>query len=657
MRTRTILSVIALSSAPHLASAQLGAHPLPPAPLATAPAPTPFALPSSTPAPEPAVPAVELARHRMHVTMEGGFAVVAEELTLGVSSQQRFAHVTELAVPASAELVALEACQAGACRAGTAVTLADEVFDSAQYGFRTAGNAPLVLAEREGERLLVRVAGLEVGTATIRVVWSTTTERIGGRERVRMPARDDAPELVLASPSLEHLAIDGDPTLTNAPRGRAFDLLGTVPDGAPTLEVGSITDYGRGFVRVSAPHVPPGARPVVILLDASPSARHDVEAMDAALAMLLEETPDGSSVRVIAFARRARTIAEGDVATLRRDGVHVPGDLGPSTSLRAALTTLGPVPDGATLVWLSDGATGPSGGEADARAELARLGVREHVVAPTNAQRIGNVDLVGDPWAARARLASSFAETVEETIGDRVVRVVAGESVLVSLRSIDDVPSTAIATRVPLIASGPVIRASLGWVTPRTLLTLDPRDRHAANKTARGLLGIFIGGGGLEAPTHGFRRIGCGCGVTYTYGGVSREAYARMMARLRAPVSACFAEARDGDPSFEARATFVLTMQGDELAAAHVETSDPELRACLLATLDHLVIPASEGSSDWVTVLRYPFVTSPVDAHVDVTPLAVDTAVSIDRAFADEPSVPPMSLLGSIAEPGSSLTR
>ena len=555
-------------------------------------------------------------------------------------------------MPARSQLVALEACQAGTCRDGAAVTNATRVFESAQYGARTTGGAPLALAQRDGDRVTVRVAGLETGTATIRVVWSTPTERIGGQERTRMPARTDSAEIVLVSPSLEDLAIDGDPSLTETPLLRAFDLVGTAPVGAPRLEVGRLTELGRGFVRVTESHVPAPARPVVILVDASPSALRNVEAMEAALAMLLEETPDGSSVRVIAFARRARTIAEGDVAALRRDGVRVPGDLGPSTSLRAALASLEDVPEGATLVWLSDGAASPNEAEREA---LARLGVREHVVASTGSQQVGNVDPVGDPWAARARLAASFAEAIETTIGERVVRVLAGGSVLLSVRSVDDVPSTAVASRVPLIVSGPVIRASLGWVTPEALLTLDPRDRHAANKTGRGLFGVFVGGGGLEGSRRPSIRI-CVCGGTDGRGSVSRESYARMMANLRAPVSACFARARDGDPRYEARATFELALRGNELAAAHVETEDPELRTCLLETLDDLVIPPAEGPQDGTTVIRYPFVSRASDTRVEEAPLSLDTAEIIDGAFASEPSVPPMSLVEDIAETDSSTT-
>lgn len=652
----TMTALFALASVMPVSaqSTQLGARPMPIARPATSAPETPFTLPSSAP---PPAPDVALARHRMHVTMDGGFAVVAEELTLDVARTPQLAHTSYLAVPAMSELVALEACQGGACRDGSAVPEASAVFTAAQRGHRTPGDAPFVLAERDGERIVVRVAGLEAGTATIRVVWSAATERFGGRERLRLPARREAPELTLASATLDALSIDGEAERSELPEGRPFDLIGTVRANAPTLEIARVDETGAGFVRVSAPPVAPRARPIVILFDASPSARRHLEAMEAALAMLLDEAPDGSTATVIAYARRARTIAVGDVASLRRNGVRMPTDLGPSTSLASALSQIDSLPSDATVVWLTDGAAGASAGEAEARDELTRRGVRAQVVDDRDGIRFGAIDPFGDPWSARARLAALFSTPTDIDIGHRLVRVTPGAAILVPLRSAEHVPATAVASTVPAIAARPLVLASLGDSPPRALLTLDPRDRHAANKAGRGRLGVFVAGGGLPGSGRYGRIIVCHCGGYDPAGHASREALRRMMDSLRAPVRACFADARRGDPRYEARATFVLGLRGDELVDSQIETDDPSLHDCLTNALDSLIVPSTDGRSESLTVLRYPFVTRAVDTHEQSTPLDRETASRIDTTFADEPSVPPMSLLAGIGQADSSASR
>jgi hypothetical protein len=594
---------------------------------------------------------VEVSRHRLHATLEGGFAVVAEELVLETEGTVHRAPTTiTLRVPSSAELVAIEACQGGQCRRGSDVHDADEVFAEAQYGYRTPGTPPLVIAERDTTRITLRVAGLEEGRAEVRVLWSAPTERLGGLERLRMPARETDAEVTLVSRSLDGLSIDRDPSLVRSPIGRAYDLVGQSDARARRVEVGRIDGTGAGWVRAVAPSSPGSPRHVAILLDASPSMHEHEAERAAALESLLDVVPAGSRVSIVAFARRARLLADGPIESLRAQELTIPTDLGPSTSLAAALQTLEGVEGSgeATLLWLGDGGLAWGTRERRAREELASRGGRvittdEHATTAVSSISVAPSD---DPLGARARLSALFLPTMDIDVGDRVLRVPAGEARLVWLRDVGPARALAARSNVPAEAASPLVRAGLGWHRPRTLITLDPRDRHAANKTARGELGIFVAGGGIEGAGPRARIIVCRCGWGDGYGprgDISREMIHRMMRSVRPAVTACFAHARRGDPRYESRATYVLGFEGDELAHANVETDDPALRECMLAALDHLVVPELPAGETARTILRYPFVTQPYEAAAAL-PIDGALAASLDAAFASEPTVPPLSL-------------
>lgn len=614
-----------------------------------------FAIEASAQAPVEAEEAwVEVTRHRLHATLEGGFAVVAEELVLETEGTvHRRPTTITLRVPSSAELVAIEACQRGRCRRGSEVHDADEIFAHAQYGYRTPGTPPLVIAQRDGTQgdgtgLALRIAGLDEGTAEVRVLWSAPTERLGGLERLRMPARETDAEVTLASASLEGLSIDGDASLVRAPSGRAYDLVGRSDARAPRVEVGTVDGTGAGWARAVAPTLPVAARHVAILLDASPSMREHEAERAATLASLIDVVPAGSRVSIVAFARRARLLADGPIESLRAQELAIPTDLGPSTSLAAALETLEGVEGTgeATLLWLGDGGLAWGTRERRARDELASRGGRvittdEHAITAVPSIAVAPAE---DPLGARARLSALFSPTLDIDVGDRVLRVPAGEARLVWLRDVGPARALAARSNVPAEAAAPLVRAGLGWHRPRTLITLDPRDRHAANKTARGELGIFVAGGGLEGGRLGPRVRVCQCWGYHVHGGISRGMIGRMMTSVRPAVTACFASARQGDPRFETRATYVLGFEGDELAHADVETDDPALRECMLAALDHLVVPELPAGETARTILRYPFVTRAIEAPAP-SPIDAALAASLDATFTTEPTVPPLSLL------------
>jgi hypothetical protein len=597
---------------------------------------------------------VELARHRLHATLEGGFAVVAEELVLETEGTVHHRPTTiMLRVPSSAELVAIEACQGGQCRSGSDVHDADEIFAHAQYGHRTPGTPPLVIAQRHGMQgdgtgLVLRIAGLDEGTAEVRVLWSAPTERLEGLERLHMPARETEAEVTLASTSLDTLSVDGDPSLERTPIGRAYDLVGRSDLQAPSVEVGAIDARGAGWIRAVAPSMPAAPRHVAILLDVSPSARELAGEFLRALSSLLDVVPAGSRVSILAFARRARLLADGPIESLRGQALAIPTDLGPSTSLAAALETLDCVEGAreATLLWLGDG--GLAWGTRERRAGDALVARGGHVIVTGEHPSTVSSVIVApseDPLGTHARLSALFAPMVDIDIGDRVLRVPAGEASLVWLRDVGPSRSLASRSNVPPEAAAPLVRAGLGWPRARVLITLDPRDRYAANKTARGELGIFVAGGGLEGGQGRPSIRVCHCGWGYTpRGGISRGMIHRMMRSVRPAVTACFASARQGDPSYDARATYVLGFEGDELAHADVETDDPALRECMLAALDHLVVPELPAGETARTIFRYPFVTHAIEAPAP-SPIDAVLAASLDRTFTTEPTVPPLSLL------------
>ena len=602
-------------------------------------------------APLPEESWVEVARHRLHATLEGGFAVVAEELVLDTEGAgQRMAARITLRVPSSAELVAIQACQGGQCRLGTDVDGADEVFAQAQYGFRAPGTPPLVIAERDTTRIVLRIAGLDEGRAEVRVLWSAPTETLGGLERLRMPARESGAEVTLASASLEALSIDGDPSLVRTPIGRAYDLVGRSVVTAPYVERGGLDASGAGWVRAVAPFAPGRAQHVAILLDVSPSARELDGELGPALVSLLEAVPDGSRVSVVAFARHARVLADEPVEALRARVIHRPTDLGVSTSLAAALEVLDTIEGAreASVLWLGDGGLAWGERERRTRDYLRTRGGRLITTEPDALSPLPTVRVapVLDALGARATLASLFVPVLDVGVGDRVLHVPAGGARLLWLRDLSRVRATP--TRVPAEAVSPVARAALGLYRPRTLITLDPRDRHAANKVARGELGIFLAGGGIGGTGLRARIRVCHCGWdgAFVRGAIAREMIHRMMRSVRPAVTACFAHARRGDPQYEARATYVLGFEGDELAHADVETDDPALRECMLAALDHLVVPELPAGETARTMLRYPFV---VEAHEAPAALPIDGALaaSLDATFTSEPTVPPLSLLAA----------
>ncbi len=607
--------------------------------------------------------AQDVTRHRLHARIDDGVALVVEELTLRDASAEPTQRGLSLDLPEGAALIGLEACGVSSCRTGRPVADGRQVFDAALHFPEGGVDAPLAFAHQLERGIAIRIAGRLDG-ARVRVAWSARTEVLDGLERLTVPARDEELEVELASASLHELGVDRDLASRRVDAGAVFELSGRVAATAPELRAGVAADGARrqGWARLVVPSQPARSRPVAILLDVSPTALLEEDALRRTLELLLGAVPAGSSTYLVAFARHARVIAAGPVEELRSRALELPTDLGPSTSAiaaRDALASLG-LPAHATLVWLGDGGLSWGAAEDAAVRELRGTGMQVVSYAAGTPARLGATIVISptadpatsgtEPRHAREVLGGLFAEAFRGTIGGITLEARAGQARWVALgpHEMSGVHVAAVSRTIPQEALAPLVAAALSSTTPYVeLLTLDPRDRGAARKVLDGRIAFFHGGAGLPVPTWTRRRPSlrvCRCGIG-TYGGVGRETLRRMIRRTVLPrVRACFAQERAGRPSWEGRATLVLGLEGPEVAYAEVETESPALRACVLGAVDHLVVPAAAGRHDARTLIRYPFFSQP-EASRAPEPLRAPTLTALDAAFGSEPTAPPLALL------------
>lgn len=592
---------------------------------------------------------VVVSRHRLHATLEDGIALVFEELTPGPAFDDGSAISLEL--PEGAVLVSLEACAAHTCAPGLPFTDGSSVFDAARYVPLARGAAPLVLASQHGSTVTLRVARLERGRTVIRLGWSAETTTRGGRERLRVPAREEEVEVELAAARLDALAVDGDEVRRRVEAGATFELSGRMTVSAAEVVVGVVRTAGgaAGWARVVAPPVPPSHDPVVIFVDVSPSAWPREGALRGALESVLAVLPGDVDTRVIAFARHAREIAHDRAERLRSAELALPRDLGSMTSALAVRDALDAIrASDATIraLWLGDGGLAWGPAEASAVDAMRAEGMRfvSFVEAHGTSRVISALTLAqGDVVAGRERAEALLAPPVEVRVGATAIVTHPGEASWVALAS---APVVRGGRRSPLPpgAIAPLVQAQLS-LGPGTvdLLTLDPRERATAAKIENGRVGVFRRGGGLAPPTwHGRRwarviRCRLGCLLTVS-GAASRQALRRMIRRTVAPrVRGCFAAERRGRPDWEGRATIVLGLEGPEVGFASVETESPSLRDCILEAVDHLQPPSDESAPERRTILRYPFASERV-ARPAAVPLHASTEAQLERLLGEVPA-------------------
>lgn len=560
---------------------------------------------------------VTIHAHTVHVELGEGLARVTEELVLTSLTQGLR---LDLPVSERAMLTGLEVCEGTRCMRGLAVEDASEVFATARFAYREDGAPALAMASAHHNHISLHVAGSDVGTPRVRVTWTAPTETLGGQERLVLPARRDAVDVVLTSSSLEGLALQGDPLERHIPVETRVVLSGVISAQAPELLSGRVDvgSSGQTWVRFAPPSVPLDVRDVVILLDASPGMwPREYEAL-AALHLVLDALPDGSSTHIVALGRRTRELVAGPAESLRSQAFLLPHDLGPSTSVvasEAAVVALEGALHMPRILWIGDGGMDWSREDQEALARLRARGLEvislNHSDVPDRIGPSTRIDVMVDAEQAALRIRGALSPHVQRRIAGHTFDVRAGEANFVALPGAHSFgePSHLDASDV-----APHVARVLGLMNEDEvpmLITLDPRDRLAARKVVRGRMAVFHSGGGMSPEAAGRRVHLCGCGDPYAQSGrLSRTTIQRIVRRTVLPrARECFARERAGRAAWEGRATLVLGIEGSEVGFSDVETESPALRACILEAVDHLALPEVTGPAGARVLIRYPFVS------------------------------------------------
>lgn len=292
-----------------------------------------------------AIAGVSMRSHAMDVRLEGGLAVVTEEIVLTSSARYRAEAMVRLALPPSAALVSLHVENAGGARDGVPAdpSAPQSAYDDALSVRSTTPSArPVAHGRIANDVLVLRAAPIGSGSPdapsgsgelTVRAQWVVPVAIHGGVARLVVPARgtDDRAaevEVTVSAVDLVEPRVDGSAYERSAAQasGRAplvVTALAPLSRG-PRIEA-SMVDCGGGrcaSVRATGGRARISDAPITIAIDASPSttigARGRItDAVRVLSALLPARTP----VRWIAFAARTETIGRGVPADL--DLAHV----------------------------------------------------------------------------------------------------------------------------------------------------------------------------------------------------------------------------------------------------------------------------------------------------------------------------------------------
>lgn len=306
-----------------------------------------------------AIAGVSMRSHAIALTLEGGLAVVTEEIVLGSTSRHRAEAMVRLALPPGAALVGLHVENEHGAREGvpTDASALQSAYDDALLVRSTTPMAlPVAHARIADGRLVVRAAPIgtlvpeaaqEHGELSVRVTWAVPVPLHGGVARLVIPARGTderaAPvEVTLSAVDLVEPRVDGTAyergTLTTQGRTPLVVTALAPLSRGPRVEV-SLADCESGrcaLVRATGGRARISDAPITIAIDASPSttigARGRItDAVRVVSALLPARTP----VRWVAFAARAETLGEGtpgdlDLARVR---AAIDAPLGSATRL------------------------------------------------------------------------------------------------------------------------------------------------------------------------------------------------------------------------------------------------------------------------------------------------------------------------------------
>ncbi|MEM9071199.1 MAG: vWA domain-containing protein [Myxococcota bacterium] len=637
-----------------------------------------------------AIPGVREAEHRIDITLRDGLAIVDTEIRLISRARYPAEARYRIPLPADAVPVSLEVCREEHCRTARESGAA-AYFDVVRAAPQEATEAPVAHLERVEDALVVRAAPIHQGAPTVlRFRWVASAPLRGGVVRFQVPARGN--DLRIARAAVR-ITTDGllAPSLQDQPVGHGavfvdaweeIRVAASAPSGGMGLEVDSFPCGEQRCGRVRAASGPLPGRPadVVLMIDVSPSTLGPARGrMAATLAALVAGMPSRSSVRAIAFAGRAETIAaepaspsEFPLASVaQRDA------LGSATRFEAALAQTEGWGSNLHAIIVGDGGLTTGPGLERAQRLARRRGMRLSVV--NVADRATREPLRELSKALRGVVIDAGLAADEAARGRSTRRL---EEALLPIFAPRAAPRLEIQTgrdRIrlgPLMAGeelvweGPVrgsLQATLGarrvrarrrvaddrsWIGARgssltTLAAIDDRDREAAPRDdchPRGPATRFGGVSSVSAPLALAEPLTCGPAPIAIAPpprelgrGVPRETLLQMLRGRIVPVARrCFRRDRAGRGNYATRAVFRFRLEDREIASAAIEGEiSEELRSCLLGAVDTLEVPRFDGA----VVVGYPLYTERAEA---APPIEIRREVldQVDRIAGDEPSRP-----------------
>jgi hypothetical protein len=306
--------------------------------------------------------------HLVTVELAAGHATINVELTFATRSRKPSELRYRLAVPEGSQLATLEVCNANGCRQGLPDSAADGLgaFDAALLARGPVTPRPLPIAsarntrDPRGQAIVLRAAPLtEQAPLTLRIRYVRPAPLHGGVVRLTLPARGMDPqaapsELRLLAPELLDARIGNDPAsdlAVSIDPWTEVRLLAQTRTGDPIRA--SVWQFACGRSACASAEMSGGQRsatPVdlLIALDVSPSTEGPARGrLLSTLKTLLGSLPEGSHVRALAFAGRAKTLIEQPMepqqVTLEPFSQAInAGELGSATRFEAVWETAAP---------------------------------------------------------------------------------------------------------------------------------------------------------------------------------------------------------------------------------------------------------------------------------------------------------------------------
>ncbi|UJR85789.1 hypothetical protein [Sandaracinus amylolyticus] len=605
--------------------------------------------------------------HDVRVTFTQGVAEIAVRIELARDGTQRAEVGYVLPLARGAQAISLEVCRpGGGCRAlSSAIASGGRPVDPyaiALHGVpRGRTSRPIARASWRPSGVTMRAA--PVGGAArlvLTVRYAAPLAVRGGVSSLVLPARDA--DARLAPSSITLVAPDHD-TLSVSGGAPGEDATISARIASPLRVLADVECVGA---RCAHAHLVEPRRierhDVILAIDASPSMLDvPTERVEATLRALLAALPDGSRVRVMRFAARARWDDDTWRSPATLDAAHLaseaPGALGSRTTFDAALALSALDDATAPLVvvvgdgWL-DGADLVALESRGARVVIANVsdapfgGVTLRAASATTSTM---TLALGASFAGNGiDLASIVAEPTS-----RARLELRGEPAI-------DLPSVPSGEPLSLVTTGRASRLVVGAravraSTPSDALhaVLAPQGSFDALALDRRVLGDVdkwmrprrppLVPGGIGGVQSWITAMPIGHGL---YARCARPPRIRIPppARIRATASAetlrrmvrvqlaprvrgCLAAARAGRPDWHAHVTLHLSLAHREVLAARAsgENVDATLESCILAGVDDLQVPRFDGRID----VGYPFRAVAI-ARPDVLPLDPETSSLVD---------------------------